>query len=192
MTDAPLATVDELAAYLQQTFSQSDTSAMLVLQIASAVIRDHLHSKITAVTGDVVVIDPINGEYVFLPELPVSAVTLIEVLDDTVLPGVWSTVSPLFYSVSLAEGLVKAKPYTGQIWPTDPGTWRVTYSHGFAVVPDGLMAVCVSLAAKIYATEDGIDSERIGGYQVKYQSDPDGFSPIQKKILGRYIQPRVS
>lgn len=192
MTSAPLATVDQLAAYLQQPFSPTDPAGLLVLTIASAVIRDYLQSTITAVVNDVVVVDPINGEYAFLPELPVTAVSLVEVLDDSVFPGMWSTVSPLNYTVSLAQGIVKAQPYTSQTWSSDPGTWRITYNHGFTEVPDGLMSVCVSLAAKIYVTEDGIDSERIGGYQVKYQSDPDGFSPMQKKILGRYIQPRVS
>ena len=200
MTDTPLATVDQLAAYLQQPFLETDPAALLVLQIASAIIRDTVQQHFTAVTGDVVVLDPINGESVFLPELPVTAVTLVETLDDTVTPGVWSTVDPTLYTVTLATGQVSAQPFTSFtwplesnfMWPSDPGTWRVTYSHGFTVIPDGLMGVCVSLAARIYVTEDGIDSERIGGYMVKYQSNADGFSPLQMKTLGRYMVPRVS
>ena len=191
MTDAPLATVDQLAAYLQQTFAATDPAALLVLQIASAVIRNYLQQELSAVANDVIVLDPINGEQVFLPELPVTAVTLFETYDDTVTPGVWSTMDPTLYTVSTRLGIVAAKPYT-ILWPTDPGTWRVTYSHGLAVIPDGVMAVCVSLAAKIYVTEDGIDSERIGGYQVKYQSDPDGLSPLQKKLIARYMDPRIA
>ncbi|MEO7018341.1 MAG: hypothetical protein ABI067_17675 [Leifsonia sp.] len=190
MTDTPLATTDQLGAYLQQTFDPADPSALLVLKVASAIIRDFLQQEITAVAGDVVVLDPIDGAYGFLPELPVTAVTLFETYDRTT--STWSTADPTTYAVSTRLGVVTALSGSGVSWPADPGTWRVTYNHGFATVPDGLMSVCVSLAARIYVTEDGIDMERIGGYQVKYQSDADGFSPLQLKILGRYISPRIA
>lgn len=189
MTDTPLATVDQLGAYLQQAFAPGDQSALLVLQIASSIIRDYLQQEITPVAGDVVVLDPINSEG-FLPELPVTAVTLFETYDRQT--ATWSTADPTTYGVSTRLGIVTAFGDAGIAWPADAATWRVTYDHGYATVPDGLMGVCVSLAARIYVTEDGIDLERIGGYQVKYQSDADGFSPLQMKVLGRYINPRMA
>lgn len=189
MTDTPLATTDQLGAYLQQTFATNDPSALLVLQIASSIIRDYLQQEITPVVGDVVVLDPIDN-HVFLPELPVTAVTLFETYDRAT--GVWSVADPKTYVASTRLGVVTALAGSGVLWPADPGTWRVTYNHGFTVVPDGLMGVCVSLAARIYVTEDGIDLERIGGYQVKYQSDADGFSPLQMKALARYVNPRIA
>jgi hypothetical protein len=192
MSDAPLASVSQLGAYLQQTFDPGDVGALLVLQIAASLIRDHLQQEITQVLGDVVVLDPVEGTYVFLPELPVTAISKVEVYDTTVTPAVWTTADPSTYLASLATGVIQAAPYSGATWPSAPGSWRVTYDHGHAVVPDGIMGVCVSLAARIYATEDGIDLERIGGYQVKYQSDADGFSPLQIKAMARYVNPRIA
>jgi hypothetical protein len=192
MTDAPLATVSQLGAYLQQNFSSTDPSALLVLQIASAIVRDHLNQKLTLTPGDVVTLNPVYNQLVLLPELPVVVVSQLETYNSDTNPGVWSVINPLYYTVSTLTGVVAAKPFTGVVWPSDPGSWRVTYDHGFTAIPDALMAVCVGVAARIYATEDGIDLERIGGYQVKYQSDVDGFSPLQIKALARYVVPRVA
>lgn len=192
MAGASLASVQQLAAYLQQPLEDTDASALLYLQIASGMICDYLEQQLVLVADDAYVADPINGAYVFLPELPVGAVSLVETYDDTVTPGVWSTADPSTYTVSTALGIVAGKPCYGVQWPTDPGTWRVTYTHGFSVIPDALMGVACGVAARAYVTQDGIDSERIGGYQVKYDIQADGFSPIELKALGRYIVPRVA
>ena len=183
----PLATPAQLGAYLQQTFTNSDPAALMVLSIGSSAVRDYLQQQLSAVAGDVFVTDLIDNE-VFLPEFPVTAVTLVETFDGTV----WTTADPKTYTVSKRLGIISTVPYSGVIWPTKPETWRVTYSHGFSAIPDGLVGVCLGVAARIYATQDGIDSERVGGYQVKYQSDPEGFSPLQMKIMARYVNPRIS
>lgn len=193
MSDAPLATVAQLAAYLQQPLADNDASGLLYVQIASAMVRDYLQQTITSVTGDVVLVDPIPGYgfSILLPEMPVTAVTLVETLDDSVIPSVWTTADPTTYTVSLPLGVVAAKPYTGVTWPTDPGYWRVTYNHGFTAVPDGLSGVVVSVAAREYASPAGVDLERVGGYQVKY-SIGGGFTDLEQKILNRYLLPRVA
>ena len=183
----PLATPAQLGAYLQQTFADTDPAALMVLSIASGAVRDHLQQQLSAVAGDVILTDLIDGE-VFLPEFPVTAVTLVETFNGTV----WTTAAPTTYTVSKRLGIIATVPYSGVTWPVNPETWRITYSHGFATIPDGLMGVCLGVAARIYATQDGIDMERIGSYQVKYQSDSEGFSPLQLKIMGRYMNPRIS
>lgn len=195
MADAPLATVDQLSAYLQlpQSLSSTDASALLYLQIASGMVRDYLEQKITAVTAEVVLIGPAPGYgfSVFLPEMPVTNVSLVETLDNTVTPAVWKTADPTTYTVNLATGVVAALPWTGVVWPSNPGSWRITYDHGFTAVPDGLMGVTVSVAARGYSAPAGIDLERVGGYQVKYAID-GGFTDPEQKTLNRYIVPRVA
>jgi hypothetical protein len=188
MSDAPLATVAQLAAYLQQPLADSDTSAQLMLMIASGMVRDFLEQELSPVTNEVVLLDPINSYYVLLPELPVTSVTLLETFDGTV----WTTQPTTVYTVSKRLGMIAAVPLTGVTWPYNPESWRVTYSHGFASIPDSLVGVVLGVAARTYATPAGAESERIGGYQVKYQMQADGFSPLEKAALSRYVVARIA
>ncbi len=187
----PLATVDQLAAYLQQPLAAGDPSATLLLDIASGMVRDELQQDLDYVAADVQTLDPINGRVVVLPQMPVAAVSLVEYLDATQTPAVWVTADPSLYTVSLRTGIVAAQPYTGTPWPVDPGSWRVTYDHGFVTIPDGLAGVCLGVAARTYSSPAGVELERIGGYQVKYAMQADGFSPLEKAVLGRYRLGRI-
>lgn len=187
-----LATVAQLAAYLQQPIQAGDASATLMLQIASAMVRDELQQDLDFVTNDVQILDPINGQYVMLPQMPVTGVSLVEVWDATLAVPAWVTADPATYSVSLRLGMIAALPGTGARWPDLPGQWRVTYGHGYNPIPDGLMGVCLGVAARTYATPAGAESERIGGYQVKYAMQADGFSPLEKAVLDRYRIARIA
>jgi hypothetical protein len=183
------ATVDQLAAYLQQPLSPGDPSATLMLNIASAMVREELQQDLDYVANDVQMLDPINGAWIFLPQMPVMAVTLVEYLDAD---GVtWLTADPSLYTVSLRLGIIAGLPNLGTQWPKTPGSWRVTYSHGFNPIPDSLVGVCLGVAARTYSTPAGAESERIGGYQVKYAMQADGFSPLEKAVLDRYRLGRI-
>jgi hypothetical protein len=192
MSDTPLATVDQLAAYMALPLVSTDPAALLYLSAASGTVRDYLQQELTVVAGDVFLADPIDGAYVFLPEHPVTAVSLVELYDDTVTPGVWSTADPSTYTVSKRLGIIAGKPGCGVQWPTDPETWRVTYNHGFATLPDSLLGVVLGVAARAYSSPASIETERIGGYQVKYAVEGEGFTAIEKKALNRYRWPRIA
>lgn len=185
-----LATPAQLAAYMQTTISDTDTSALLILQIASGMVQDAIQQNISAVNNDAILVDPIDGAYALLPELPVTAVTLVEISSDN--GATWTTVPATNYTVSLKQGIVSAVPNCSTSYPSTPGSWRITYSHGFATVPDAILGVVLGVAARTYSAPAGVDSERIGGYQVKYQMLADGLSPIEKSSLNRYVVPRIS
>ena len=189
MSMPPLASVAQLAAYMQDTISSADPSALLYLDLASGMVRDYLQQDLTPTPDDVVLLDPIDGMCVLLPDLPVSDVSLVETLDQTA--QTWSTVDPAMYTVARRTGIIAARPFTGVQWPADPESWRVTYSHGFAEVPDGIVGVVLGVAARAYATDPGIESERIGGYQVKYNIG-GGFNDLEQKALNRYLVARVA
>lgn len=189
MSDTPLATVGQLAAYMKETIAADDASALIYLQIASGLVRDYLQRELTAATADVVVLDPLDGAYIFLPELPISAVSLVEVFDHST--QTWSTAAAGTFTVSARLGIIAGRPGVGVCWPSDPGSWRVTYDHGFDDIPDGIVGVVLGVAARGYATDPGVESERIGGYNVKYSTDSD-FSAIEQKALNRYLLPRVA
>lgn len=202
MSETPLATVQQLASFMQLSLASDDPTATLMLQIASDMVRDELKQDLDAVPNDVVVLDPINAAYVVLPELPVADVTLLEILDTTQTPAVWTTVDPSLYTVSLRLGVIAGLPGCGVFWPPTPGSWRVTYSHGygvgttplpgFPVLPNSLLGVVLGVAARAYSSPASIEQERIGGYQVKYAVEADGFSPLESKTLANYKDAHIS
>jgi len=183
-----LALPAQLGAFMQQTIADTDPTALLLLDIASGMVRDYLQMELDAVVGDVVLLDPINGATVILPEMPVTAVTLLETFDGTV----WTTADPTTYAFSKRLGIIAALPYTGVTWPYLPETWRVTYDHGFAVIPDTIVGAVIGRAARAYASPAGVDMERIGSYQVKYSLETGGFTDAEKQGLARYVNPRIA
>jgi len=185
---ASLATPAMLGAFMQQPLAADDATALLMLDIASGMARDYLHAQLDAVANDVVLLDPINGAYVLLPELPVTAITLLETFDGTV----WTTVLPAMYSASKALGMIAAKPATGLQWPGDPESWRVTYSHGFATIPSTIVGMVLGSAARAYSSPAGVDMEKIGGYTVKYSMETGGFTAAEQKAVARYVNPRIA
>jgi hypothetical protein len=188
MTDTPLATVAQLAAYLQEPIPDDDPSAVLFLQIASGMVRDYLQQQITQTVDDVVYVDPSDGFVILLPELPVTDVSLVETFDGTD----WTTSPVTNYGVSKRLGIISALPFTGFQWPCEPESWRVTYTHGYETVPDSIIGATLGVAARAYASAAGADMERIGGYQVKYSMEADGFSAIEKAGLNRYLVARIA
>jgi hypothetical protein len=185
---ASLATVSQLSAYLQQPLADNDPSGALMLQIASGMVRDYLHSTLDYVQNDVVVCDPIDGSYVLLNELPIESVSKLETFDGTT----WTIMAPSSYTVSTRIGMISGLPGLGITWPTKPGTWRVTYTHGFQTIPDTIQGVVLGVAARNYSSPASISSESLGGYSVKYEKQADGFTPLEKLALNRYVHPRIA
>lgn len=189
MSLPPLASVTQLAAFLKQTIDESDATANLMLDIASGMVRGALQQDLSLAANDVVLFDPIEGAHVLLDELPIVAVSLFEIRDET---GAWSTVAPSNYTVSTRTGMVTALGGHGISWPTRPGSWRITYTHGFDTIPDTLVGVVLGVAGRAFVGELGVESERIGAYQVKYAMEADGFSPIEAKALARIRIARIA
>jgi hypothetical protein len=187
-----LAFPDQLGAFLKEPIDSQDATALLLLDIASGMVRDFLQiGDISAVLADVMELDPIisgGGPVLLLPALPVTAVTLVETFDGTA----WSTADPTTYTVSKRLGIITAVPWTGVTWPVTPESWRVTYDHGFDEVPMSIVGAVLGAAARQWNTDNGIDMERVGGYQVKYAMEANGFTGIELKALGAYVNPRIA
>lgn len=186
---ADLASIDDLNNFSQLAVDPSDPAAAFLLKVASGMIRRYLEQDITAVADDVELADPVGGQAVFLRQLPVQSVSLVETSTDGV---TWTTVDPASYTVNRRTGVVAAKPYTGVRWGTDPESWRVTYTHGYLAVPDELKGVACSIAARFYSTPAGIDMERTGQRQVKYSLESAGFSGMEAMTLASFRNPRLA
>lgn len=186
---ADLATVQDLNDFSQLALDPGDTSAAFLLSVASGMIRRYLEQDITVTANDVEYADPINGAFVFLRQLPVSSVSLVEITTDG---ATWATVAPANYTLSRKLGVIAGKPGMGIHWPTDPESWRITYTHGYATVPDELKGVACSIAARFYSTPAGIDMERTGQRQVKYSLEAAGFSGMEAMVLSAFRNPRLA
>jgi hypothetical protein len=196
MALADLATVAQLAAFIQEDIAPDDAGAALMLSVASGMVRDYLQQTITAVADDVLLTEPMSAASLvaLLPERPVTAVTLLETFDYTT--GLWTVADPATYAVSLRLGTISVRTDASYAcwpsWPTDPESWRVTYSHGFAEVPDSLVGVVLGVAGRNYSSPIGVDLERLGTYQVKYAIESGGFSKLELIALDRYAEARVA
>ena len=187
---ADLATVADLNNFSQLALDPADSSAAFLLSVASGMIRRYLEQDITQVTDDVEYADPLNGSVVLLRQLPVQSVSLVETSTDG--GATWAVVDPASYAVSRRKGIVSAKPWAGVQWGSAPESWRVTYTHGYATVPDELKGVACSIAARFYSTPAGIDMERTGQRQVKYSLESAGFSGMEAMVLSAFRNPRVA
>lgn len=186
---ADLANVQDLNNFSQLGLDLGDTSAAFLLSVASGMIRRYLEQDVTEVLDDVEYADPV-GPVVLLRQLPVTSVSKVETSTDG--GATWTVVDPASYTVSRKTGVVAAKPWTGVAWGSDPESWRVTYSHGYTVVPDELKGVACSIAARFFSTPAGIDMERTGQRQVKYSLESAGFSGMEAMVLASFRNPRVA
>lgn len=187
---ANLATVEELASFMQQSIAADDPAAIFLLGVASGMIRRSLDQVITWVPGDVEYVDPVNGSFAALKELPVLSVDQVEISNDGGLT--WMAVPPSAYKVSRRTGTIQARPGTGVRWPADEESWRVTYGHGFVTVPPELAGVCCGLTARYYSTPIAVEMERVGQRQVKYNIESAGFSALESMVLGAYRLARLA
>jgi hypothetical protein len=191
------ATIADLESFLQLAIPAAKTAAALrALAEATAAIQNYCHQTLYLVTGDVVTLDVSTAWYkIFLPELPVISVLgvvedgeILVVTDDYKL-GQWG----ILYRVD-------------QPWAEGIQMVTVTYAHGYAVIPDDIVAVCTRAAARAYQAGllaadslgvPGIAGKSLGDYSVTYQ--PSGSSEgtmgasaarllllSEKEILDRY------
>jgi hypothetical protein len=176
---APLATVPDLEAALQREVLAA--SAELALASASAIIRRWTRQDITLVENDVVRLRISNPAELVLPQRPVVEVTQVRKgvlpLTDWALSG----------DRLLRAGGWRYLPGTST-WPDD-GLVEVTYTHGYAQIPDDVRAVCVDLAAMTLANPSGLRSATIDDYSQTFASETLGsgsLSAAHREILGFY------
>ena len=173
------ATAAELAAATQSEVSGA--SADLALASASAIIRSWTKQTITRVVDDIVSLRVLDECELILPQRPVVSVSQVRVnslvLQDWVLSG----------DRLLRTGGWRSLPGT-TTYP-DPGLVEVTYTHGWAEVPDDVRAVCLDLAAMSLTNPGGLREVAIDDYRRVFASETLGsgtLSAAHREILTPY------
>lgn len=173
------ATAAELAAVMQTPIDSA--AADLALASASAVIRRWTRQTITQVIDDTVTLRVIRCDELVLPQRPVVSVSEVKVnalvLNDWVLSG----------DRLLRTGGWHRLPGT-TTYP-DPGLVQVTYTHGWAEVPDDVRAVCLDLASATLSNPSMLRQEAIDDYSRTFAAESlglGGLTAAHKEILREF------
>jgi hypothetical protein len=151
----PLANPAELAVWLG--VPETDTKLLAALNAASRRFRGAVRHPVSLVAADTVTLDGTGAYTVLLPAAPVVAVASV-VLDGTTL------VDSTDYEWS-QDGYLRR---LSAPWPTALRCLTVTYTHGYAQVPEDIQEVVLDQARAIYTVQPGVQARTVGGQSVTF------------------------
>lgn len=188
----------DIAAFLQVDISTPDqiAAAERAVEEATAAIRNYTRQYLELVSGETITLDSKGWARLFLPELPV--VSVAAVVED----GETLTVDDDY---KLGEHGILHRT-GGAKWASGIQIIEVTYTHGYATLPDDIVAIATRAASRAYqsglrAAEDeallGVQSKSLGDFSVQYgnESVADGLLGAsaarlllmsEKDILNKY------
>jgi hypothetical protein len=166
-----------------------------LLDDASAVVRAYTRQDFELHTDDEVVLRAVGGR-IGLPGRPVQSVSRVEVIGGSeALPDF--TLADWLYdgidTVRVGEGAAVIN--LPEAWWDDdgyPGTYRVTYTHGYAEVPAEVLSVVCGVVLRVLTNPSGYRSETVGSYSVTYAVPATGeqlgtnLTRYEMRMLDRY------
>lgn len=170
-TPPRLCSVGDLADFLQLSIGNS-AAALRAIEGATAAIQNYCHQQFIAVANDVVTLRSRGQGVLILPEQPVTAVA-------SVVENGTALASETDYTWT-PDGLLQRWSGAWRLNSSVFGTVVVTYSHGYATIPEIIREVCIRAASRAYqsglrtaalAGVPGVASEQLPDYQVSYQPD---------------------
>ncbi len=180
--DPLVSSADFIEWYSLPTPSTQETARIqTALEIASAQIRNG-RRRFSPVTGDLITVDSEGGLTLLLPKdrLPVTGVSLVEQLSGEAYVTVDST------EYDWSSNGVLSRWWTG--WPCRAQGVRVTYNHGYDILPRDVAGVCLSLAKRLYDNPSGqaLTSMTLGDYSATYETGGTGLLPNEVDTLSLY------
>jgi len=161
---ADFAALADVEAFLIREITEAAEIASVnrALAEASAAIRNYTKQYIGLVEDETITLDSRGGWRVYLPELPVISVS--EVIED----GDLLTAEDDY---KLGEDGILTR--VGQVWASGIQILEISYTHGYAIIPDDIAGVCTRAAARAF--QAGLKA-----------SDSDGVPGIASKSLGDF------
>lgn len=191
-----LATVADLEDRLGRDLTDTEASrAQALLEDASAAVRRYTRQQFDLVEDDERVLRA-QGGTIRLPQRPVIDVTKVEAVggagapDVTIADWLWDGIDQIRlgngnYVINLPEAW----------WDDDgyPGTYRVTYSHGYAEVPGDVVRVVCAMATRTITSPSmagGVVGESVGPYSYRLDAPGGGLAVMltqaDKETLADY------
>lgn len=199
---AQFATNADLAARLGLTLTSTEqTRADTLLQLASGLIQQETRQQIEQVTDDEYVIRSTYDDRIRLPQRPVTSVSSVTLqliggaatfdvptntyyLDTDELVR---TSFPLAVQYAFAQ---YARGWLGPLWQA-----TITYTHGFATIPEIVKAVCLESVIRAWVNPGSVARQTVGDTVTVY--DNMRFSPTgllltdgEKKDLNDFLRRR--
>lgn len=191
-----LASPADLEARLGRDLTAQEAArAEALLNDASAVVRAYTRQTFDLATDDEVVLRATGGR-ITLPGWPVQDVSRVEVIGGSEALPDFTLADWLFDgidTVRIGEGAAVIN--LPEAWWDDdgyPGTYRVTYTHGYAEVPGDVLAVVCGVVLRVLTNPSGYRSETVGSYSVTYAVPATGeqlgtnLTRYEMKALDRY------
>lgn len=148
------------------------------------------------VTNEVVHIDPAPYRKALLPSVPVATVSLLRGLlpDPTGASTGFTWVTLTNYRFVAETGLIYdtsgeigTSSWLGPTWPWLPGSLEVTYDHGYATIPQGLVDVACRFAQQYLENPALMMQRRVGEQEGRYAGSVGVvITELDKRILDRY------
>jgi len=199
VTGIGFCTLVDLEQFLQVDIDDADkvASANRAIVEATVAIQNYCRQQIELAEDEEITLDSAGGTRVFLPELPVIDVSVVVEDDET-----------LDVDDDYKLGQHGILHRVGAYWTSGIQIVQITYSHGYATIPDDVVSICARAAARAYqaglrAAEvegvPGVASKSLGDYAVAFGAEAGGSqegvlgasaAPIllrsEKRILDRY------
>ena len=172
---ADFCTVEQVEDFLNLTIIDNADNVASCVRAISAVteaIKNYCQQTIEQEADDEITLDCDGGDMLFLPELPVTAVASVVEDDET-----------LTVTEDYILGQYGILHRVGRDWLSGVQVITVTYTHGYATIPDDIVDVATRSAARVYqaglrAKEHegitGVASLSLGDYSVSYGSEHGG------------------
>lgn len=194
---APLATKADLVARLGRDIScEEDARLEALLTDASALVRAYTGQDF-AVTADAEVTLRAQAGLIRLSQRPVTAVSSVVAIGGNGTPDLalvdWWWDGLDLIRIGAGEYVINLPE---QWWDDEdgyPGTFRVTYSYGYATPPPDVIAVVCGMVLRTLTAPTavgGVTSETIGPYSYRLESAGVGIAvslgDMERKTLARY------
>src|SRR3972149_1325412 len=179
---ADFAMIADIEAFLHEAIPPPEqlAPAAMGLKDASAAIRNYTHQYLDWVADDAITLDSPGGSRLFLPQLPVLSVASVVEDDES-----------LTVDDDYKLGMYGILHRVGAKWASGIQIVTIIYTHGYLIIPDDIVAVCVRAASRAYqaglkaADSDGIPgiaSKALGDFSVSFQSE--GGGGVGEGVLG--------
>lgn len=180
-----LASVDDVQSrILPRMLSAAEiTRAGVLLKDASSQIRRYCKKDFLYHAGDVKVLKAAGG-VIKLPYRPVISVTSVVAISGNVavpdIPVSWWTfddIDEITIADAAATGVINL-PEAWYEFGAFPGTYRVTYDHGFEIVPDDVEMVAATTVISVLMAPTmaaGVIGETVGAYSYRLERGGGGL-----------------
>lgn len=169
----PLATVADFSQYIGQDLDQpGQARALRILGASSARIRGYCRQVISLVEDETVTLRIIEPDELVLPQRPVVSVSSVVV-----------------NNIALADWVLRGdkllRRYGWNFFPgvhplPDPRLVTVTYSHGYAEIPEIASTICMEISSMTFFNAQGLRQESIDDYSRTWAIETVGAGALTK------------